>query len=127
MLLALTVQDGLYVHQMDVATAFLNGQLQEEVYMDQPEGFVMPGKEGLVCKLKHSLYGLKQAPRCWNLTLNEKLKEMGFTQMPSDPCIYVSKAQEPFIIGIYVDDIALAGRDEKQIIEVKSALAGREF
>ena len=105
MLLALAAQDGLHVHQMDVTTAFLNGKLKEEVYMDQPEGFVVQGKEGLVCKLKHSLYVFKQAPRCWNFILDERLKEMGFIQTPSDPCIYVTKGPEPFIIGIYVDDI----------------------
>ena len=123
MLLALAVQDGLYVHQLDVTTAFLNGKLEEEVYMDQPEGFVEKEKESLVCRLKHSLYGLKQAPRCWNSILDEKLKEMGFTQTISDPCMYVSKDQEPFIIGVYVDDILLAGRSNKQINEVKLALA----
>ena len=63
-LLALSVQDGLCVQQLDITTAFLNGELQEEVYMEQPEGFKVRGKEGLVCRLKHSLYGLKQAPRC---------------------------------------------------------------
>ena len=63
-LLALAVQDGLHIHQMDITTAFLNGKLKEEVYMDQPKSFVVQGKEGLVCKLKHSLYGLKQAARC---------------------------------------------------------------
>ena len=112
MLLALAV-DGLHVHQLDVSTAFLDGKLEEEVYMDQPEGFVEKGKEGLVCQLKHSLYGLKQAPRCWNSILDEKLKEMGFNQRTSDPCIYVSTDQEPFVIGIYVDDILLAGRCTK--------------
>lgn len=123
MLLALAVQDGLCVHQLDVTTAFLNGKLEEEVYMDQPEGFVEKGKEGLVCQLKHSLYGLKQAPRCWNSILDKRLKEMEFTQTTSDPCIYVSKDQEPFIIGICVDDILLAGRSKQQINEVKLALA----
>ena len=72
MLLALAVQDGLHVRQLDVTTAFLNGKLEEEVYMDQPKGFVEKGKEGLVCQLK---YGLKQAPRCWNSILDERLKE----------------------------------------------------
>ena len=65
--------------------------------MDQPEGFVIQGKESLVCKLKHSLYGLKQAPRCWNFILNKRLKEMGFAQTTSDPCIYIAKGGEPFI------------------------------
>ena len=65
-LLALAVQNGLCVQQLDITTAFFNGELQEEVYMEQPEGFKVRGKEGLVCRLKHSLYGLKQAPLCWN-------------------------------------------------------------
>ena len=72
MLFALAVQDGLHVHQLDVTTAFLNGKLEEEVYMNHPEGFVEKGKEGLACQLKQSLYGLKQAPRCWNSVLDEK-------------------------------------------------------
>ena len=70
-LFALAVQDGPCVQQLDITTAFLNGELQEEVYMEQPEGFKVRGKEGLVCKLKHSLYGLKQAPGCWNSVLDK--------------------------------------------------------
>ena len=124
-LLALAVQNGLCVHQMDVTTAFLNGNLEEEVYMEQPEGFVVRGKEDLVCKLKHSLYGLKQAPRCWNYILDKNLKEMGFAQITSDPCIYISMSGEPYIIGIYVDDILLAGKNNEQIKEVKLALGER--
>lgn len=58
-LIALSVQQGLKLHQVDVTTAFLNGELEEEVYMTQPEGFVVSGKEHLVCKLKKSIYGLK--------------------------------------------------------------------
>ena len=98
---------------MDVTTAFLNGKLKQEVYMDQPEGFVIQGKESLVCKIKHSLYGLRQAPRCLNFILDERLKEMGFAQTTSDPCIYIAKSGEPFIIGIYVDDILLVGKIDK--------------
>ena len=123
MLLALVVQDGLHVHQLDVTTAFLNGKLEEEVYMDHPEGLVKKGKEGLACPLKQSLYALKQAPRCWNSVLDLKMKEMRFNQTTSDPCIYVSKGQEPFVIGIYVDDILLSGRCKNQINEVKLSLA----
>jgi hypothetical protein len=65
-LLAFAVEKQMLVHQMDVITAFLNGRLEEEIYMEQPEGYVKPGTEHMVCKLKKSLYGLKQAPRCWN-------------------------------------------------------------
>ena len=63
-LLALAMQKDMIVHQMDVVTAFLNGELDEEIYMQQPDGYQVSGKENLVCRLKKSLYGLKQAPRC---------------------------------------------------------------
>ena len=73
-LVAIAVQKGLKLHQLDITAAFLNGHLEEEVFMKQPEGFVEEGKEHLVCKLKQSLYGLKQSPRCWNYTLDAHLK-----------------------------------------------------
>ena len=123
LLLALAVQSGLTVHQMDVTTAFLNGTLKEEVYMQQPEGYIEKGKENLVCKLNHSLYGLKQAPRCWNSVLDQKLKEIGFVQTVSDPCIYKAVSEDDFIIGIYVDDILLAGKSQERMKEVKSILS----
>ena len=72
--IALAVQYGLKLHQMDVATAFLNGDLKEEVYMKQPEGFETEGQEHLVCRLKRSIYGLKQSSRCWNSVLDKRLK-----------------------------------------------------
>ena len=73
--LAIANQLDLEVHQMDVQTAFLNGELQEEIYMNQPEGFMQKGKENLVCKLNKSLYGLKQSSRCWFKTMDTFLKE----------------------------------------------------
>ena len=79
-LIAFSAQQGLQLHQVDVTTAFLNGQLEEEVYMKQPDGFVAPGNEHLVYRLKKSIYGLKQSPRCWNFVLDSHLKEMGFIQ-----------------------------------------------
>ena len=121
--IALAAQHGLQLHQMDITTAFLNGNLEEEVYMKQPEGFTDKGQEHLVCRLKRSIYGLKQSPRCWNQTLDTKLKKMGFTQSTSDPCIYTSSKEGLLILAVYVDDIVLAGKSEKKIAEVKSALA----
>ena len=121
--IALAAQNGLQLHQMDVTSAFLNGDLEEEVYMKQPEGFTVKGKEHLVCKLKRSIYGLKQSPRCWNQTLDTQLKKMGFIQSTSDPCIYTSSKEGLLILAVYVDDIVLAGKSEKQIKEVKTALA----
>ena len=70
-LLAFAVQEDMIVDQMDVVTAFLNGELDDEIYMQQPEGYKVSGKKNLVCKLKKSLYGLKQAPRCWNRALKK--------------------------------------------------------
>ena len=83
--IALASKNDLKMHQLDVTTAFLNGELEEDVYVKQPKGFVVEGQEHLVCKLKRSLYGLKQSPKCWNLTLHTQLMEMGFKQTSSDP------------------------------------------
>ena len=77
----------MLIHQMDVVTAFLNGTLDEEIYMQQSDGYVACGKEQLVCKLKRSLYGLKQSPRCWNKVYQEQMESMGFKQSAADPCV----------------------------------------
>lgn len=123
-LLALSVQYKLKLQQVDVVTAFLNGNLEEEVYMAQPEGFVSPGQEHLVCKLKKSIYSLKQSPRCWNSALDAYLKQIGFTQSNSDPCIYFKETGgEKVYMGVYVDDIVLAARTGEVLQQVKSDLA----
>ena len=121
-IVALGAQHKLQLHQMDVSTAFLHGELTEEVYMKQPEGYVEPGKEHLVCRLKRSIYGLKQSPRCWNHALDSQLKEMGFKQTSSDPCLYVYVNSEGvmFLVAVYVDDIVLGGRSEAEMNAVKS-------
>lgn len=93
--------------------------------MKQPKGFLTQGQEHLVCKLKKSIYGLKQSPRCWNSALDSQLKKMGFVQTDSDPCIYRSSGEDMCIIGVYVDDIVLAGKSEKQLEETKQILAKR--
>lgn len=108
-----------------MATAFLNGELDEEIFMKQPEGFAVKGQEHLVCRLNRSIYGLKQSPRCWNSVLDSHLNKMGFTQTNSDPCLYVPSEGEMFIIAVYVDDILLAGKSDERMIEVKRALSER--
>lgn len=126
LLMALSVKYGLSLHQVDVTTAFLNGTLDDEVYMQQPKGFECQGKEELVCKLNKSIYGLKQSPRCWNSTLDTYLKEIQFTQTTSDPCIYYQKTgQDMMFIGVYVDDIILAARNEKQLKRIKEKLSNK--
>ena len=77
-MVAVAVQKHLQLNELDITAAFLNGHLEEEVFMKQPEGFVEEGKEHLVCKLKQSLYGLKQSHRCWNSVLDTHLKGMGY-------------------------------------------------
>jgi hypothetical protein len=77
-LLSLTASHGLLVHQMDIKIAFLNGELEEKIYMDQPDGFVANGQEGMVCKLLKSLYGLKQAPKQWCERFDRTLTYAGF-------------------------------------------------
>ena len=88
LLFALASIYNLCIHQMDVKTAFLNGDLNEEVYMEQPEGFVLPGNEHKVCKLTKSLYGLKQAPKQWHEKFDSVILEYGFKHNGADKCIY---------------------------------------
>ena len=126
-LIALSVQKGFKLHQVDVTTAFLNGTLEEEVYMRQPEGFEIRGNEHLVCKLKKSINGLKQSPRCWNVVLDTQLKDMGFVQSVNDPCIYYKNSGgEMFYIEVYVDYIILAGKTTSELEKVKTEL-GKKF
>lgn len=78
LLLAITVQEDLELEQLDVKTAFLHGFIEEEIYMEQPEGYVVEGKESYVCKLDKALYGLKQAPRQWNKCFDQFVVDQGF-------------------------------------------------
>ena len=119
--IALAATKNLLLHQMDVTTAFLNGTLEEEVYMKQPEGFVKKGKENLVCKLKKSIYGLKQSPRCWNNALDGYLKSINLEQSNADPCIYTGP--EGVIVAVYVDDILIATETEEMMIKMKRSLS----
>ena len=108
---------------MDVATAFLNGTLEEEVYMEPPEGFIKHGEENLVCKLKKSLYGLKQSPRCWNTALDLHLKSLNLKQSSADPCVYTSVGGETVIVAVYVDDILIATETKQKMLEIKKLIA----
>ncbi|GKA26789.1 retrotransposon protein, putative, ty1-copia subclass [Tanacetum coccineum] len=115
------------IWQMDFKTAFLNGYLSEEVYMQQPEGFVNPKYPKHVCKLKHSIYGLKQALRQWNKRFDDEIKKFGFTQNLDEPCVYLkaSGSNVTFLI-VYVNDILIMGNHIPMLQDVKSYL-GRCF
>jgi transposase InsO family protein len=108
-IMAIVAHFDLSLHQMDVKTAFLNGELYEEIYMKQPEGFIQEGRENLVCKLKKSIYGLKQASRQWYLKFDEVIRSYGFTETPVDECIYIKISGRHFMfLVLYVDDILIA-------------------
>ena len=108
---------------MDVKTAFLNGKLEEDVYMTQPEGFVDPKNAGKICRLQRSIYGLKQASRSWNLRFNDAIKEFGFIKNEDEPCVYkkVSGSIIVFLV-LYVDDILIMGNDIPTLQSVKTWL-----
>nr|AAP53009.2 retrotransposon protein, putative, Ty1-copia subclass [Oryza sativa Japonica Group] len=123
-LLSLAASHGLLVHQMDVKTAFLNGELDEEIYMDQPNGFVVEGQEGKVCKLLKSLYGLKQAPKQWHEKFDKTLTSAGFAVNEADKCVYYRHGGgEGVILCLYVDDVLIFGTNLEVINEVKSFLS----
>ena len=124
-LLALAVQKGMMIHQMDVVTAFLNGTLDEEIYMKQPECFVKPGEEKLVCKLKKSLYGLKQSPRCWNHKFRDYMISIGFVQSKADPCVFIDNSDTLTIVAVWVDDLILITENHKDMSAVKKNLESR--
>jgi hypothetical protein len=106
MFLAYACHKRFKVYQMDVKSAFLNGDLSEEVYMEQPEGFEFSDNPVLVCKLKKDLYGLKQAPRAWYHRLNTYLKDKGFKRGTIDNNLYIKiEDNDLLIVLVYVDDI----------------------
>ncbi|RVW46570.1 Retrovirus-related Pol polyprotein from transposon TNT 1-94 [Vitis vinifera] len=123
-LFALASIHNLFVHQMDVKTAFLNGDLNEEVYMEQPEGFVLLGNENKVCKLVKSLYGLKQAPKQWHEKFDHAILSYGFRHNNVDKCLY-SKTCDDYmvIVCLYVDDMLILSDEMKGIIEMKRLLS----
>jgi hypothetical protein len=108
---------------MDVKTAFLNGDLDETVYMAQPKGFVVEGKEKLGCRLRKSIYGLKQASRQWYLKFDKTIKEFGFKENVEDNCVYAKFKNGKYVFLIlYVDDILLASSEVSLLLETKKFL-----
>ena len=109
---------------MDVVSAFLNGELKEEIYMKQPPGYVQSGKEELVCKLRKSIYGLKQSSHCWNEKLCNHLKSLGFKESGADPCVFIQSGKKDLkIIAVYVDDLILIAKSLGEIQEMKDGLS----
>ncbi|CAI7907603.1 unnamed protein product [Closterium sp. NIES-54] len=120
-LLADAAVSGKSIIQMDISTAFLNGILEEDVYMTQPPGY--EDGTGRVCKLKKSIYGLKQAPRCWYQKLAAVLEEMGFRTSSCDESLFLKGEGEKLVLFlVYVDDILLFSSSMKEIQKVQQQL-----
>ena len=122
-LIAIAAQEEWELHHLDVKTSFLNGEIKEDIYISQPEGFKIKGKEDHILKLRKALYGLKQAPRAWNSKLNEVLVKKGFVRSKNDYAIYYEKEmQERVIIGVYVDDMIITGPNSCKIKKFKESM-----
>jgi hypothetical protein len=117
-MIALTELKNWHITGLDVKTAFLYGELNEELYMEQPEGFKVKGQEGKVLHLKHAIYGLKQAALAWWKALNKSMGELGFTHLRSDSGLFVNKDQSIIVI-VYVDDVLFLGVDKKKLLKTK--------
>jgi hypothetical protein len=111
------------IHQMDVKTAFLNGFIEEEVYIEQPQGFEVSDRDTHVCLLRKALYGLKQAPRAWYPRIDTYLLQMGFEKSDADPNLYfIIRGEDTLILILYVDDLFITGAEDL-IAECKLGLA----
>ncbi|KAJ8492114.1 hypothetical protein OPV22_013835 [Ensete ventricosum] len=114
----------LEIEQLDVKRTFLHGDLEEKIYMEQPEGFKVKCKENLVCKLKKSLYGLKLAPRQWYKKFDSFMIENEYKRIALDHCVYIKRFGENFIILLlYVDDMLILGKDMSMIYRLKKDLS----
>lgn len=134
--LAMAAEGNLEILQIDVKTAFLYGRLKEEIYMRQPEGFAVPGREKEVCRLIKSLYGLKQAPRVWNTELNDAILQYGLIRSEQDQCVYYRPQGEEWVaVLFFVDDGFICGTSKeivkkfsdhlKEKFEIRTLPAGR--
>ena len=123
--LGLAASLDLEVEQMDVKTAFLHGDLDKEIYMEQPEGFQVKGKEDYACRLQKSLYGLKQTPRQWYKKFESVMGEQGYRKTTSDHCVFFQRfGDDDFIILLlYVDDMLIVGKNAGRIVQLKRQLS----
>ncbi|PWA94574.1 ribonuclease H-like domain, Reverse transcriptase, RNA-dependent DNA polymerase [Artemisia annua] len=123
LILALAAYHGWQVHHLDVKSAFLHGELKEEVYVTQPEGFIQQGNSGKVYKLTKALYGLRQAPRAWNIKLDQTLKSLDFKKCNLEQAIYMKRSKiSTLIVGVYVDYLIITGTPKKEIDLFKSQM-----
>ncbi|KAJ4719087.1 Retrovirus-related Pol polyprotein from transposon TNT 1-94 [Melia azedarach] len=127
LIISLAAQNKWKIHQMDVKSAFLNGVLEEEVYIQQPTGFEVKGQEDKVLKLRKALYGLKQAPRAWNSRIDKYFQKNGFTKCPYEHALYIKiKDEDILIVCLYVDDLIFTGSNPSLFDDFKNTMT-KEF
>jgi Reverse transcriptase (RNA-dependent DNA polymerase) len=120
LLISQVAQNEWPVHQMDVKSVFLNGVLEERVYVEQPLGYMKLEKEHNVLKLKKAMYRLKQASRAWNTRIDNYFKENGFKQCSFEAAIYVKACKDKLlIVALYVDDLIFMDNNQRLIEEFK--------
>ena len=120
LLVAWAATHKMKIHQMDVVTAYLQGDVEEELYLEQPQGF--SDDTDKVCRLRKAIYGLKQAGRAWNKKLDAELKDMNLRQSAMDSCIYFN-SDYSIIIAIYVDDFLIIYNDDRKLDALKEMLS----
>ena len=128
MIIALVAQKGWTIYQLDVKSAFLHGELSEEVYVEQPKGYIQQDDPQKVYKLKKALYGLKQAPRAWFSRIEAHFFNEGFERCHSEHTLFTKTGREGkiLIVSLYVDDLIFTGNDELMFLEFKNSMV-REF
>uniref|UniRef100_A0ACD5U6F7 Uncharacterized protein n=1 Tax=Avena sativa TaxID=4498 RepID=A0ACD5U6F7_AVESA len=123
LLIALAAHHGWPVHHMDVKTTFLNGDLIEKVYVEQPPGFSVAGEERKVLRLQKALYGLRQAPRAWNAKLDSSLLGLGFVHSQAEHTVYRrGGGDQLLLVGVYVDDLIIAGSSIEEVKRFKEEM-----
>ncbi|KAK4395665.1 Retrovirus-related Pol polyprotein from transposon RE2 [Sesamum angolense] len=119
-LIAIAANKKWEIYQMDVKSAFLNGYIDEEIYVEQPQRFIAKGSEDKVLRLKKELYGLKQAPRAWYSRIDKYFMDRGFRRSLSVPTLYIkSQGNDTLIVSLYVDDLIYTRNNEKMIQDFK--------
>ena len=114
LILAYANSKKIKVYQMDVKSSFLNGDMEEEVYMEQPDGFQVQESKQFIYRLKKALYGLKKAPRAWYSRLDNYLRHQGFKKVNTDNNLYIKEENDSLIIlEVYVDDIIFGSDDDR--------------
>jgi hypothetical protein len=120
-LLSIVAMHDLELEKLDVKTAFLHGDLEEEIYMDQPDGFIVPGKENFVCKLKKSLYDFKQSPRQWYKKCDSFMIANDFKMSLYDSCVYIKFIDGlPIYLLLYVDDMLIIAKSKIDIANLNA-------